>query len=136
MRIEDVHAIQLRRAQVNHETYKGLFEACCSRIRRRALLPKAPQHVHYAVPPFVWGRPPFKHSHALRYVSEKLRRNGFDVSESAPGVLLVQWKPAARPKRPKARAAAKKDSGKAKKEPKKESKLSARLAALRKHLGA
>lgn len=133
MRIEDVHAIQLQRARVNHETYKGLFEACCSRIRRRALLPKAPQHVHYAVPPFVWGRPPFKHSHALRYVSEKLRRNGFDVAESSPGVLLVQWKPAAaaapRPASRKTRAK-KKDAKKA------PSKLSARLAALRKHLGA
>lgn len=129
MRIEDVHAIQLKRAQINHETYKGLFDACCSRIRRRALLPKAPQHIHYAVPPFVWGRPPFKHSHALRYVSEKLRRNGFDVSEPSPGVLLVQWKPASKPKaarrKPKPKPAAKKEP----------TKLSSRLAALRKHLG-
>lgn len=129
MRIEDVHAIQLRRAQVNHETYKGLFEACCSRIRRRALLPKAPQHIHYAVPPFVWGRPPFKHSHALRYVTEKLRRNGFDVAESSPGVLLVQWKPASRPRPPRPRTSRKEPA-------KKPSKLSARLAALRKQLGA
>lgn len=131
MHIEDVHAIQLRRAQVNHETYKGLFDACCSRIRRRALLPKAPQHIHYAVPPFVWGRPPFKHSHALRYVSEKLRRNGFEVSESAPGVLLVQWKPATKPKPKPARRKPKPAAATKKEQP-----LSARLAALRKHLDA
>lgn len=138
MRLEDVHAIQLRRAQTNHETYKQLFEACCSRIRRRAHLPKAPQHIHYAVPPFVWGRPPFKHSHALRYVSEKLRRNGFDVSESSPGVLLVQWRPAAsRPtRRPKHGAARSARSAKSKRETPSKAKLSARLAALRKQLGA
>lgn len=143
MRIEDVHAIQLRRAQVNHETYKGLFEACCKRIRGRVDLPKAPQHIHYAVPAFVWGRPPFKHSHALRYVSEKLRRNGFQVSESAPGVLHVQWP------RPRAAAAAAKRATKPKKAKpgatktaaktaaaKTSTKLSARLAALRKQLGA
>lgn len=139
MRIEDVHAIQLRRAQVNHETYKGLFKACCKRIRSRVDLPKAPQHIHYAVPAFVWGRPPYTHSHALRYVSEKLRRNGFEVSESAPGVLHVQWP------RPRAATAAAKRAKKAKlvaakttakATAKTSTKLSTRLAALRKQLGA
>lgn len=130
MRIEDIHAIRMKRAQVNHETYKQLFKACCERIRRRVALPKAPQHVHYQVPPFVWGRPPFKHAHALRYVSEKLRRNGFVVSDAAsPGTLVVEW-PRARQPPPQPAAARKPTPPK-----KKPSKLSARLAALRKQLG-
>lgn len=125
MRIEDVHAIQLRRAQVNHETYKALFDACCNRIRRRATLPKPPQGMYYTVPPMVWGRPPYKHSHALRYVSEKLRRNGFSVTEASPGVLYVDW--SRRPPKP--------TPSPRKRKPAKPSKLSARLAALRKQLG-
>lgn len=128
MRIEDIHAIRMKRAQVNHETYKQLFRTCCERIRRRVALPKAPQHVHYQVPPFVWGRPPFKHAHALRYVSEKLRRNGFVVSEASPGTLLVEW-PRTRQRAP---PPPKKKPSQPSKAP---SKLSARLAALRKQLG-
>ena len=133
MRIQDVHAIQLNRAKVNHETYKQLFQACCDRIRRRALIPGAPRCMHYAVPPFVWGRPPFTHAHAARYVCEKLQRNGFRVSHAAPGVLLVDWsqKPAARPPQPPPPRKAPKP--KPKPPPKK---LSARLEALRKKLGA
>lgn len=118
----------MKRAQLNHETYKQLFKACCERIRTRVGMPRAPQHVHYQVPLFVWGRPPFKHSHALRYVSEKLRRNGFTVSEAAPGTLLVQWPRAPPPQPPQARPA---KPSKTKPQP---SKLSARLAALRKQL--
>ena len=134
MRIEEIHRIRLKRAQTNHETYKQLFDACCDRIRRRAHLPLAPYSMYYQVPPFVWGRPPYKHSHALRYVSEKLRRNGFRVSESTPGTLLVEWT------RPSVAPAPSKPKSKPKpaKQPKpnpSSKKLSARLAALRKQLG-
>ena len=132
IRIQDVHDIQLRRARTNHETYKSLFEACCTRIRRRALLPQGPKALQYHVPAFVWGRPPFQHAHAVRYVSEKLRRNGFSVTECAPGALLVQWTSAqaqtstpAKQVRQPAKPA----------KPAKPVKLSARLAALRKQLG-
>lgn len=131
MRIQDVHAIQLKRAKTNHETYKQLFQACCDRIRRRAHIPGAPRCMHYTVPPFVWGRPPFTHAHAARYVSEKLARNGFQVSHAAPGVLLVDWSQG--PPRPAPRKKpVKKPAAKAAKQPK----LSARLEALRKKLGA
>lgn len=127
MRIEELHKIRLKRARVNHETYKQLFKACCDRIRRRVDMPLAPYSMYYQVPPFVWGRPPYKHSHALRYVSEKLMRNGYEVSEASPGTLWVGW---SRPARPTA---------KPKKKPPpaavvKASKLSTRLAALRKQL--
>lgn len=135
MRLEDVQAIRLRRAQTNHETYRGLFDACCSRIRRRAHLPDAPRGMLYPVPPFVWGRPPFKHAHAVRYVSEKLRRNGFAVTEASPGVLHVDWTRAhASTRKPKASKRRRAEKA-AKPKPAKPSKLSARLEALRRQLG-
>ncbi len=133
MRIQDVHAIQLKRARTNHETYKQLFQGCCDRIRRRAAIPGAPKSMHYTVPPFVWGRPPFTHAHAQRYVSEKLARNGFAVSHAAPGVLLVDWSqkpPRPQPKPKPTRQA--KHARPASKKPR----LSARLEALRRQLGA
>ena len=104
MRIEEVHAIRQRRADINHQTYKTIFENACERIRRRVAIPNAPKSMAFQVPPFVWGRPPYAHAHAVRYVCEKLRRNGFRVTEDAarPGLLHVDWaappsKPASKP---------------------------------------
>ena len=91
MRVEDVHAIQLERAKVNHATYKKLFEACCSRIKALAKLPRSPTGMVHHVPVFLWGHPPYKHAHAVRYVREKLARNGFDVTETGPGALYIRW---------------------------------------------
>lgn len=145
MRIEDVHAIQLKRAEVNHRTYKSIFESACDRIRRRAIIPNAPRDMLFRVPPFVWGRPPYAHAHAIRYVTEKLRRNGFKVSPDAgdPGTLHVDWnrKPAPREAAPSAPARAKGPKTVRFAEPPgpgghpgDQPKLSARLAALRRQL--
>ena len=147
MHIEEIHGIHLKRAEANHQTYKTLFLACCEGIRQRATLHRKGE-LRYIVPPFVWGRPVFQREHATRYVVEKLRHNGFDVSETEPSVLLVKWdsptpktrtklklKPKPKPK-PKLHAhqhlqytsSSKQRAG----EP--DRSLSARLAALRKRL--
>ena len=104
VRLEDIHAKYHKRAEINHETYKTLFRECSERINRRADMHHLPQTVEYRVPPWVVDRPPYTHDHAVRYVSEKLRRNGFDVFV-APGstTVVVSWKPPTRtPSRPPA----------------------------------
>lgn len=127
MRIEDVHNIQLKRAQTNHDTYKALYLACCNRIKHQAGMANAPKAMHYQVPPLVWGRPPFKHAHAIRYVTEKLQRSGFKVSALGPhdGLLYVEW----------GLPPPKKRKGTEAKKTKTAHKLSERLAELRKQLG-
>lgn len=131
MRVEDIHEMRLRRAETNHQTYKNIFHACCDRIRRRASLPSPPRSMVFQVPLIVWGRPPYKHPHATRYVSEKLRRNGFDVTEQPGGELHVSWTAAAAPTR-NASTPKKKTKPTTKPKPK----LSARLAALRSQFSA
>lgn len=129
MHVRDIHDMRLKRAEVNHQTYKQLFQACCERIRRRAAMPRAPDAMLFVVPPFVWGRPPFKHAHAIRYVAEKLRRNGFEAEEAQPGTLHVRWghaPPPRQPPRPPRPARRPKQPA--------QPKLSARLAALRRAL--
>lgn len=135
MRIEEVNAIRMKRARVNHETYKSFYTQCCNRIRRRASLLDGPRWMWFTVPMFAWDRPPFKHHHAVRYVAEKLSRDGYQVTEVAPGRLCVSWKsafamPVPPPPKPKERRKPDKHS-----KPSKASTLSARLEALRKRLG-
>lgn len=136
MRIEDVHARELQRSQTNHETYKSIFEQCCQRIKRRVDLRLEPRIMTFQVPPIVWGRPPYAHNHAVRYVSEKLLKKGFKVSPAHhPGQLYVEWSrpPPLVTKKKRAKPA---DNARAPKARTKDTPLSARLAALRKQLAS
>lgn len=80
------------RAEINHQTYKHIYELCTNQVRR--------QHstgntcTIFTVPTFVVGRTPFTHAHAIGYIVTKLERGGFRVTEdrdSFPGVLLIDW---------------------------------------------
>jgi hypothetical protein len=101
--VADLHAQRELRASVNHETYKQLLKQVQDRIRLRA--GNDFRDLVWQVPPFVPGRPVFTASHAARYVSEKLRRGGFEVTVAAPSpdvqVLYITWRrpAAARPAR-------------------------------------
>lgn len=106
--VAELHADREARAQVNHETYKQLWGLVQDRIRARAEM--SATSLMWQVPPFVPGRPVYTVSHAARYVADKLRRGGFDVTVAAPQrdvvVLFVSWTPSApkqhpRPARPK-----------------------------------
>ncbi len=102
------------RASVNHETYKQLLGQVQGRIRARA--DNKQQDLVWQVPPLVPGRPLYTVSHAARYVSEKLRRGGFEVAVLAPQadvcVLCISWatprgeKPARPPPPPRTTPAA------------------------------
>lgn len=131
MHVKDVHRIQLKRAATNHETYKMLFTNCCERIRVRASTPGGGRCITFQVVPFVWGRPPFKHAHAVRYVTEKLQRNGFEVHEThPPGMLRVCWAKPSLATAARSHSQAPKHAA-----PKAQHKLSTRLEALRRQLG-
>lgn len=91
--VSDLHSEREARARVNHETYKQLLALVQDRIRLRAA--NNFRDLMWQVPPLVPGRPVYAPSHAARYVSEKLRRGGFDVTVSSPAadvhVLYVTW---------------------------------------------
>lgn len=81
------------KARVNHETYKMLLRQVQDRLRLRA--DNRCADLLWQVPPLVPGRPVYKVSHAARYITDKLRRGGFDVAPAAPApdvhVLYISW---------------------------------------------
>jgi len=91
--VADLHSEREARARVNHETYKQLLAQVQDRIKLRAT--NDFRDLMWQVPPLVPGRPVYTPSHAARYVSEKLRRGGFDVNVATPGadvyVLYITW---------------------------------------------
>lgn len=90
--VSDVQQIRVKRGRVNHETYRQLYASLHDRIKRRAAANGT--NLTYQVPPFVIGRPVYTPSHAVRYVSDKLRRGGFGVTVLADGMtLFIDWTP-------------------------------------------
>lgn len=86
--VEELCRPILARATVNHETYKMIYLQCVEHVKRKHESGCTITLFH--VPEFVFGRPPFTHAHAIRYVAEKLRRGKFDVKVDGP-VLHVDW---------------------------------------------
>lgn len=93
------------RARVNHETYKMLLHQVQDRLRLRA--DNRASDLLWQVPPLVPGRPVYTVSHAARYITDKLRRGGFDVAPAAAAadvhVLYISWRPVAPPSPPRRR---------------------------------
>lgn len=86
--VDDLCQPLIERANINHETYKMLYTQCIEHIKRKH--ESGCTITLYCVPDFVLGRPPFTHSHAVRYVADKLRLGKFDVKVDGP-VLHIDW---------------------------------------------
>ena len=91
--VGDLQAMRHARASVNHETYKMMLRQLHERVRARAA--NKFTDLAFQVPPLVPGRPLYTVAHASRYLSEKMRRGGFDVTVDAPHpdvhTVYVSW---------------------------------------------
>lgn len=87
--VHELSKPNIERAHKNHETYKMLYGTCVQHIKRKHAAECTT--TIYTVPEFVLGRPTYQHTHAVRYVSEKLRRGGFDVHTGENGILTIDW---------------------------------------------
>lgn len=88
---DDARTLRSNKGIVNHQTYKLIYERIQHRIQYAAK--KGYTQTEYTIPPIVPGRPMYDVSHAVRYTRDKLRYNGFKVTEVHPDVLLIDWKP-------------------------------------------
>lgn len=113
--VADLQRQRQARSAVNHETYRQLWAQLQDRLRARA--DNNFTDLTWQVPPLVPGRPVYKPSHAARYLRDKLRLGGFDVTPFAADdvhVLYVSWKavpPPPPPKKKKRHAAGASGSG-------------------------
>lgn len=88
--VDDAREVRIRKATVNHETYRGLYDTVCQRIKNRAEYAPV-SNLTFNVPAFVVGRPLYDREHAFRYVRDKLVYNGFQVTQCGDYSLLVDW---------------------------------------------
>ena len=91
-----------RRSNTNHETYRMLYGQVQTALQEHARNHPKVYFLAWKVPPYMYGRPLYRHAHAVRYIAEKLSHAGFKVSP-APGaadMLIVDWTPAPLPRVP------------------------------------
>lgn len=86
--VDDLCKPMIARSNMNHETYKMLYTQCIDHIKRKH--ESGCTITIFNVPGFVLGRPIFTHTHAVRYVAEKLCRGKFDVKVDGP-LIYVDW---------------------------------------------
>ena len=86
--VDDLCKPMIARSNMNHETYKMLYTQCIDHIKRKH--ESGCTITIFNVPGFVLGRPTFTHTHAVRYVAEKLCRGKFDVKVDGP-LIYIDW---------------------------------------------
>lgn len=87
--VDDVLSIKLEKARRNHETYKELLRKCYDKIKQAA--EAAATHTTYSLPAFIIDRPSYTMQHAMRYIVDKLRLGGFNVTVLGENRLHVDW---------------------------------------------
>ena len=90
LKVGDLTSRDRERVKKNHETYKMLYKQCVDHIRR--LNDMGTTSTTYFVSEYVLGRPLFTHSHAIRYIVEKLQRGKFCVEvDPVSKHLVIDW---------------------------------------------
>ena len=90
LKVGDLTARYRERVKKNHETYKMLYKQCIDHIKRRNEMGATSST--YFVSEIVVGRPLFTHSHAIRYIQEKLERGKFHVEvDPVSKHLTIDW---------------------------------------------
>lgn len=88
---DDARQLRKQKGTVNHETYKMIYGRVQARISHAAS--KGRIETDFSIPSIIPGRPMFDVTHAVRYVRDKLRYNGFRVTELDVDVIRINWKP-------------------------------------------
>lgn len=94
--VRQLHDARFEKAKINRETYKQITAGIFEKIRRRGGPAGA---FECNVPTFVYARPFYELSHAVRYVTHKLHAGGFGASEVAPGRIRIEWSAPRMPRR-------------------------------------
>jgi hypothetical protein len=89
--VQDLQQTRIDRSSQNHETYKYLYGIVHRRIQR--LFSANASSLTYRVPSFLPDRPRYDPRRAARYIRDKLRRGGFEVTvDGGDGVTLhIDW---------------------------------------------
>lgn len=90
LQVGDLTSKDRERVKKNHETYKMLYKQCVDHIKR--LNDMGTTSTTFFVSEYVLGRPLFTHSHAVRYIQEKLKRGKFLVEVDPNSKhLIIEW---------------------------------------------
>jgi hypothetical protein len=74
------------------EIYKKILQKIHNRVKITARVHRNQQWCWYQVPMMLLGVPEYNFKICIKYVIEKLKENGFQITIGNPNMLLVSWK--------------------------------------------
>jgi len=97
----DIQNSRLKRAKINHTTYKMLYNMLATKIRSLQDVYPPVYKTTWKMPFMVTGRPLFQHARALNYIRDKLAYGGFHVRIDEQDLLVhVSWESVVKSKHP------------------------------------
>lgn len=97
----DIQHSRLKRAKINHATYKMLYNMVATKIRSLQDVYPPVFKTTWKMPYMIAGRPLFHHSRALNYIRDKLAYGGFHVRTDDENLLVhVSWESVVKAKHP------------------------------------
>lgn len=97
----DIQNSRLKRAKINHTTYKMLYNMLATKIRSLQDVYPPVYETTWKMPYMITGRPLFQHARALNYIRDKLAYGGFHVRIDEQDMLVhVSWQSAIKSKHP------------------------------------
>ena len=96
----DIQKSRLKRAKINHMTYKMLYNMLKRKILSLQEVYPPVLKTSWQMPFMITGRPLFQHDRALNYIRDKLSYGGFDVRiDDDTRMVHVSWESAVRQKK-------------------------------------
>lgn len=92
----DVAARLRHRHERHHAAFQRVVGSVLAKIEVATSSGRGGSHVVHRVPEFQVGFPVYDLGECVSYVTDRLRRAGFDVAYLFPGVLVVSWCAAAK----------------------------------------
>jgi hypothetical protein len=97
----DIQKNRLKKAKINHTTYKMLYNMLKNKIISLQDVYPPVLKTSWQMPFMITGRPLFQHDRALNYIRDKLSYGGFDVRiEDETRMVHVSWESAVQKKKP------------------------------------
>jgi hypothetical protein len=91
LNIKDIEAIKKKKEHRQNESFEVILDACFKQIRKRVEIFPEESVMFFDVPDFMLGYPLYKLEDCLKYVIDKLIRNGYHVKYIFPRVLCISW---------------------------------------------
>lgn len=92
LNINDLYKEKNLREKNKIEIYSKVLEMCHKKILRAVKIDPYTESYFFIIPRYIYGVPLYKLDECLKFLVEKLTKNGFKLYYTHPNLLIISWK--------------------------------------------